>query len=437
LLRFYIFFIFILFYGCSTHTPHQGKALEDNKTLLDLEKISQSPSFYTKDVKKKHLDIDLFAKNYFRVWNQERISASMKDAMWAHDRFRYGDSYGENLQLLPQEFFTKSLENANFEAFATLNKRAVSLKLLNMRAYPTGTPLFKDPKKAGEGFPFDYLQNSTVAANKPLLVSHYSKDRAWVFVESSFGFGWVKADDIVFLDKKYTDIWQKAEQIFLLSDTSALYSQKGEFLFKTRVGMVLPLISEDAQSYTVLVITKGSGSKPLYLQSRVSKEEAYKGVLTFQAENIDRVINELLKAKYGWGGMYEQRDCSSTLRDFYTPFGLWLPRNSSRQAEQGRVISLENLNNDEKIEKIKKSAIPFETFLYKQGHIVLYAGVMDGDIIVFQNVWGVKTMLDGEEGRYVVGKTIFSTLELGKELATYDEKASLLSNLKSLNLLVE
>jgi hypothetical protein len=103
------------------------------------------------------------------------------------------------------------------------------------------------------------------------------------------------------------------------------------------------------------------------------------------------------------------------------------------QAQQGRKVSLEDMSDNKKIELIKKFAVPFETLLYKQGHIVLYVGLFNDDIVVFQNVWGVKTEKDGIEGRHVVGKSIFSTLELGKNLQTYDESGSLLRNLQSLS----
>ena len=34
------------------------------------------------------------------------------------------------------------------------------------------------------------------------------------------------------------------------------------------------------------------------------------------------------------------------IRDLFTPFGLWLPRNSKEQAEAGRFINIRNLRRD-------------------------------------------------------------------------------------------
>jgi hypothetical protein len=101
----------------------------------------------------------------------------------------------------------------------------------------------------------------------------------------------------------------------------------------------------------------------------------------------------------------------------------------------GKVISLENMSDKEKVAMIKQQAVPFETLLYKKGHIVLYVGIFNDEIIIFQNVWGIKTKENGVEGRYIIGKTIFSTLQAGNNLSIFDKNASLLKNLKSMNII--
>jgi len=143
------------------------------------------------------------------------------------------------------------------------------------------------------------------------------------------------------------------------------------------------------------------------------------------------------KTNYGWGGMYEQRDCSSMLRDMFAPFGIWLPRNSLQQSKVGRVISLSDLSDEEKINIIKEKAVPFQTLLYKKGHVVLYVGTYNGEIIIFHNTWGIKTKKDGVEGRVIVGKAVFSSLNIGKYVENYDEESSMLKNLISMNIITQ
>lgn len=432
----------LFFVSCSTKEPIKTVPIAVKETQKEQKK--QTITFLSQDIQKylerfqsngTKLSQEKYEKNYFAVWNIKESKKTPKELMWAFDAFRYGKSYGENLQLIEKEFFTQMKENANFEHFSSVNKPAISLDELNIRAFPTDKPLLRNPELAGEGFPFDYMQNSTIHANKPLFVTHYSKDKEWVHVLSSFAFGWVKTKDIAFLKPYQKELWQKAEQAVVVKEDVPLYTKEGKFLFKTKLGMMFALIDEDEESYTLLCVGNYKFSEPLFLEVQISKNVVHKGILVFNKENLTNVLPQFLRRKYGWGGMYDDRDCSSTLRDFYAPFGLWLPRNSYQQSKVGEVVSLDKLTNEEKQELIMKKAVPFQTLLYKRGHIVLYTGTVDGKITILQNVWGVKTKENGAEGRYIVGKTIFSTLELGKELSNYDKDASMLKNLKSFNIL--
>lgn len=279
------------------------------------------------------------------------------------------------------------------------------------------------------------MQNSSIEANEPLFVSHYSKNKEWVYVFSNFASGWLEARDIVFLDQKYTDIWQKAEQVFMIKDDVPIFDNDGNFLFNSKIGMMFSLIDEDKDSYTILTVSNYRNSTPLFLRSTLSKEIAHKGIFTLGKDNLEKIMNGVFYTNYGWGGMYGQRDCSSMLRDMFAPFGIWLPRNSYQQSKIGEVISLENLSDEEKVKLIKEKAVPFQTLLYKKGHIVLYVGTYNDEIVVFHDTWGIKTKKDGIEGRIVIGKTIFSTLKLGKNQDYYDKDSELLRNLKSMNIL--
>ena len=432
----------LLFTGCISENapkPENNLTQEEKLEVLDdLLFVDQNISNYLNNVKPHFIaKLEDYETSYFRPWNIEKIDISVDEAMWAYRAFRVGNSYGENLQPLENSFFTDVYERSNFKDFATLNKPAITIKALDIRAFPSDKPLLMDPKKAGEGFPFDYLQNSSIAPNKPVLVSHYSRDREWVFIQASFAYGWVKARDIVFVPKKYTKLYQEAQKEFFIKENMPVYDSKGNFLFRSRIGMMLPEIDDASSAYKLLTIVNYKNSQPYYRESKFSNKLVHQGILNFNSKNIVMIFNEVANVKYGWGGMYGQRDCSSILRDFYAPFGLWLPRNSYEQSKIGKVISLENLSDEEKIAKIQAEAIPFETLLYKKGHILLYVGVKDGKVIVFHNTWGVKTKKEGVEGRFIIGKPIFSTLELGSNLENYDKDASILHNLKSMNILTQ
>ncbi len=441
----YIVLVFVvLFLGaCSSKEIIVEKDTQKNKPIesieiSDLSYIPQDVEFFTKDLNstmKIYKIQKKYEKYYFNVWNNTKPRESVKEVKWPFYSYKVGNSYGENFQPLKQSFFDEMLYNADFSNFATLNKKAITTREVNIRAFPTIKPLLKDPSMAGEGFPFDYLQNSTLHANKPIFISHYSKDKEWVYIFSSFTSGWIKSNEMAFLEQKYVDAWQKAQQVFFIKENIPLYSKDGTFLFNSKIGMLLSLISEDKNNYEVLAISSYKNNKAMFHRVKVQKDIAKKEVLSLNKETLTTVLSEMFKTNYGWGGIYEQRDCSSMLRDMYAPFGIWLPRNSFQQAKVGKVISLKNLSDKEKIILIKEKAIPFQTLLYKKGHIVLYVGTFNGEIIIFHNVWGVKTNKNGAEGRIVIGKAIFSTLRLGDSATYYDKNSEILKNLQSMNIL--
>jgi len=465
----YIFIVFLttLFFGCSSNvvTPvsdtvtHEAKKdilikIDENLSceelpkkelpqvieISDLHNIPQNVAYFSKYINANpplYYIQNKYAHYYFNIWNMDTPKENLKSVKWPFFSYCAGKSYGENLQPLEQSFFDEMQSNANFEAYATLNAKGLTLKESNIRSFPTIRPLLRNPTLAGEGFPFDYLQNSTVHANSPIFISHYSKDKAWAYIFSSFASGWIKASEFVILEKEHIDTWQKAQQVAITKENEPIYDIDGTFLFKSKIGMIFALISEDEKSYTILSVSSYKNSKPLFLKSKISKDIATKEVMILNESNLVTVINEVSKTNYGWGGMYEQRDCSSMLRDMFAPFGIWLPRNSSQQSKVGRVITFKNLSDKEKIELIKEKAVPFETLLYKKGHIVLYVGTYNDEIIVFHNAWGIKTKKDGVEGRIVIGKPIFSTLRLGKGEENFDEESELLRNLISMNILTQ
>ena len=440
-MRLFFILLSVLFVvGCSHKEiePESVKKILKTQEVQDLVNIPQNIEFYTKNINftsASYINTNKYEKSYFSPWNSDRPVLTANEVQWAFRSYKVGRTYGENLRPLKQEFFDEMLYQSNIDDYLLLSARAITLKHVNIRAFPTSKPLLLDPSLAGEGFPFDYLQNSTLQANKPVFATHYSKDGKWVHIRSSFTHGWIKSKDIVFLEKEYTDAWQNAQQVFITKENKSIYSNDGEFLFKTKIGTMLALVSEDEKTYEVLVVSSQNGTKPLFLKAKLSKEIAKKDALALNGTNFENIANQMLSSNYGWGGMYGERDCSSMLRDLYTPFGLWLPRNSSKQAQIGKVISFKGLNDYQKIALIKEKALPFKTLLYKKGHIMLYVGTYKDKIIVFHDTWGVKTLKDGVEGRVIIGKTIFSTLRLGREQVGYDKSSELLGNLKSMNIL--
>lgn len=431
-----------VFFGCSLKDDLDVAKVDEYKAEIvieDLLNVPQDVRVYTSGINKDELydSQKNYEKSYFSVWNIEEPPYSLESVQWPFKSFSVEKSYAENMRPMEKDFFDEMYEQSNFDKYATLNKKAVSLKYSNIRALPTFKPLLLDPSLPGEGFPFDYLQNSSVNANTPLFISHYSKDKQWVYVFSSFANGWLRSSEVVFIDENHADMWQEAKQILITKEGVPLFTESGKPLFNTRIGMMFALVGETDDSYIILTVSSYKMNVPMFNKSLISKDIASKDILKLNKENLNRIVKEVAKTNYGWGGIYEQRDCSSTIMDIYSAFGIWLPRNSSKQGRVGEVIDLSSLSDSEKIETIKEKGVPFETLIYKKGHIVIYVGTYNDEVVILHNTWGIKTKDKEEEGRFIVGKTVFSTLKFGDELENYDYSSGLLKNIQSMNIITK
>lgn len=431
-----LIFVFVACTAQKEVVPPSLKESNNSTIVQDLIDIPQDIEYYTSYIQDDTYKINnKYEAAYFSMWDIKKPEETLEEIKWPFKYFDTTKSYGENFLRIKQSFFDTLYKESNFQNYLKLSSKALTLKYTHIRALPTVRPLLMDPSLAGEGFPFDYLQNSSINANVPVFASHYSLDKQWIFVFSSFTYGWIKSTDIVLIEDKHALAWKNAKQLKITKEGVSLFTQLNEPLFDTRIGMLFSLIEENKDTYTVLTVSKYKNNEPMFHKTKIDKSIASIEPLFLNKDNINKIIKEISKTNYGWGGVYEQRDCSSTLMDLYAPFGIALPRNSSKQAKVGQIIDLSSFNNQEKEKFIKENAIPFETLLYKKGHIVLYVGIHNNEIVIFHNTWGIKTKSNGKEGRFIIGKTIFSTLKIAKELDDYDESAELLRNIKSMNII--
>lgn len=370
-----------------------------------------------------------FNEHYYRPWGYTVAPICAKEAAWAINAFKGG--YGSNLKPYDATWFKEMEEESNFQAFSTFNQYALTTRWMSLRVFPTLKPLYKNPAKAGDGYPFDLLQNSSVTFNEPIFVSHYSKDGAWVYIFTNNASGWVETNGITPLTVDQIKMLKGKEKLFITEDKTPLRDSNNRFVAYSRIGMVLPYLSENNESYKAIYVDNGGKISEL----TIPKSSAHIGITLMNKEDLTKIGRHLLRNTYGWGGMFEERDCSSMIRDYLTPFGIWLPRNSAQQAKKGEVISFKDLNNAQKIALIKEKGIPFETILYKKGHVLLYVGTYNDTVMVMHNIWGVRTKnKEGVSGREIIGRSVISTLELGREVENFDPNSMLLNTLLSMNI---
>ena len=363
----------------------------------------------------------LFREKYFSPWNRTAPEVQPGESLWAWEQWKDGEPWGENLRPHSGEWVDSLPALCDMEKWGSVSRKAVACADTDLRALPTSRPFFEDPSLAGEGFPFDYLQNSRVKAGEPLFVGHFSADGAWAFVETGYASGWVDSRDIAFVSEKLAKKWQGMPLAFVTDDDVALRDSGGIYRFTARIGTVLPLArGGKGGPLTVVVPVRNERGEAVQVEALLSPEQVSEGPLSLTEWNLAMVVDRMLGKPYGWGDLGGNRDCSGSLRDLFAAFGVWLPRNSAAQARAYPSVSFDEIPGQEKEKRLVLEGRPFATLLRLPGHIMLYLGTFRGTPWVFHSMWGVRTIRDGREGRHIVGSAVITTLRPGKDVADFD-----------------
>ncbi len=424
--------------GCLPQTGDQQALLPDLRTY------PQTASFYAPQAadytdspiersRRKHI----FLNKYFRPWHIEDAIHSRAKLFWPLQTEQQ-QFFAENTLPRSGQWLASLAEKADLETFPCLNQPGVTLTNTNLRALPTRKPAFHDFRQAGEGFPFDYFQNSALWAGTPVHILHATTSRDWLLVETDWVFGWVPSRDIALVDADFIQSYQSKNLAAFIQDRTPVIDRQAVFRFPGHIGGLLPLVQSHNQSAEVLVPVADADRRAKLRTARLEPGSWTAFPMPATGSNLARVADELLGQTYGWGGLYENRDCSALTRDFYTPFAIWLPRNSSQQARVPLSIPLNHLQSKEKERRILKQGLPFMTLIWMPGHVMIYIGSLNNRPLVMHAMWGLKTWTPFKgEGRYVVGRSVITSLRPGRGLpARLQPKTALIERVQGMSLLL-
>ena len=211
----------------------------------------------------------------------------------------------------------------------------------------------------------------------------------------------IKSDSYAFLDKNKT----KRSSIKLL------------------MGSVLPLNDKK----NILIPIRDKNNRVDLLELSLDNIGYIYKPLAFTRDNVSFVLENLVNKPYGWGGNLFHRDCARLVRDYFSLFAIHLPLLSSEQALMGDVYDLSSKSVFDKKHDIVRFAIPYESIVSMKGHVAVYLGLFNGEPILLHALWGLRLFDEKETSyRYIIGKSILSSLDLGKKLQGFSgEKSSL------------
>jgi hypothetical protein len=367
---------------------------------------------------------------FFAPWHRESPRHTMEHASWGVKEYANNPGYGSNGRPRTEMWIRKIIENAHIADYPQGIFPAIAIENISLRILPTTDRHSNYPDTGGKKSSFDNFQQSTAPAGTPLLATLTSRDRKWLLVETSHLIGWVKAADIARVSPDFVKSWETGVYVAIVRDnTSVLRGEK--IIYKATMGTIFPKVGEDAGTIHVWTAKRDSLGRAILARASVARDRAAIKPLALTPRNVATLAGELAGGKYGWGGMGGKRDCSSTVRDIFSPLGILLPRNSVDQAGAGRFLSFLGLSNEKKETLIVEKGVPWRTLLWTPGHIMMYIGTYRGKPLIFHNFWKIPTLgLHGKQGRIVVGRTAITTLYPGRELPQIDAaRADMLSGL--------
>jgi hypothetical protein len=358
-----------------------------------------------------------YMARHFAPWHSDNLSylnVSMDKIVAFQRATAKKNFFTDKGKPFPKESMSRIAENGTLDLKAK-SRPGVCVADADVRVLPTAAALYSSAEVSrGERglLKLDQLQNSTIKPGEPIAVFSFSKDNKWAFIATGAVAGWVSSEKTAFVSDEFMDKFKKASYSVFVSDNVKIYG-KGESAAATaKIGTILP----SEEGYLLMPAREKNGTAAI-MRCKPKPEDISPFPVPFTLRNASKVIDNLLGEPYGWGGAHGLRDCSAMTKDYFTVFGIWLPRNSGDQATSAASTLLKGLPADEKLRAIAKNGVPFATLIHMPGHIMIYLGVYDGEPVVLHNVWGVRVnAANGKVGRAVIGRTVVSSLRAGAEI---------------------
>lgn len=345
--------------------------------------------------------------------------------------------YGPNFRPYDEQWINNIINNMNVSQFKNRHyesaRRGITIDNLQGRVLPTDDVFFYNHKLAGEGYPFDNLQATTIWAGTPIYILGKTSDQSWSFVLTpSFG-AWVKSNGVATVDNNFVNQWRQKAQINLaaITDTkfSIIDSETGTYRFTGYIGMLLPAEKKkDGLRVFIPVVDVDRHAKIHHAE--LTKTQAVSVPLLPTPHHFADIFSHLIQRPYGWGGMYFNNDCASELKNIFTVFGIYIPIHSSNQVDPEHFlvknIDLSNATMDERLAYLAKNGHKFMTTVYIGGHVFLYLGTYTNPkdhtsvILTYQNMWGLRPK--NNDSRSVIGGAVLFPL-----LKSYPENPQLVS----------
>ncbi len=274
----------------------------------------------------------------------------------------------------------------------------LSVRRAQMRLFPTTLKAF--PSK--ELLDFESFQGGTLFPGEAVIIAHTSADGQWLFVICMHDLGWVARTDIAegsaqqvfgYVNRQPFRVvtGDRVHTVFTpeTPEVSELTLDMGTRVPLTKLPEDQPVNGQGPYvSWTLeLPVRREDGSlafKPALLQKIKDTAPTY---LPLTRANIIRQSFKFLGERYGWGHLYNARDCSGFTSDVYSSMGIFMPPNANGQgrgpAFRHRLFTAQD-SHQARVQALRDAQIG--DLVVVPGHVLMILGHVNGEPYVIQDV---------------------------------------------------
>lgn len=393
-------------YWISRH-PSADEIILDSQGIDELnEKIAQT----VKSVK----NIALLPENF----SGDELMAQLKTILQGYEEKPYYSSSGEPVSPISLQDVSTNLNLTSIPSVIE-PEFAFVRRYTSQRFLPTDDPFYERPGDVD----FDYAQNNALELATPVVILHKSFDGQWAYVLGPSSDGWVKFNDLIICALKDIENYQENEKWAVVVEPKAdLYLDSQLTQFDQSLQMGARFAKEKKQEFPGVVAIKipftRADGRFMFQTAYLDQRDVHDGFMPYTARTIIKQAFKLLNRPYGWGGMYQEQDCSRFLQEIFAVVGINLPRDSKDQAKTGVSLAEFELVVTEKANMQKKeffrSVSKGVLILTLKGHIMLYLGSVDGKPFAIHSVWAYREPVNGEDRIRVINRVAVTGLDLGE-----------------------
>lgn len=309
----------------------------------------------------------------------------------------------EHDQVIPPATLDAIVANAALEGIpAQITARyGIAVHRVSLRNLPTHLRAFP-----GKGLQdFEAFQESALFPGDPVVIVHTSRDGQWYFIVSPRYAAWVEAAAIAVGNREQVLAYTaKAPYRVITGDkVRTVYTPEAAAVSELQLdmGTRIPLaqLPPDQpvngqgpyEAWTLdLPIRAEDGSlrfQPALLQRKDDSQADY---LPLTQANIVRQAFKFLGERYGWGHLYNGRDCSGFVSDVYRSMGVQMPRNTGDQASSPALHLRAFTAKDDHAARMQAIAeAQVGDLIYIPGHVMMFLGWDNGQPYVIHDVGGL------------------------------------------------